>query len=70
MYVLVILAVVVTTSGTQPLTRPEIEYYTSKEQCAKYGEKHIKEFLQNIGQEPALLAAKCVKVGELDGDPA
>lgn len=70
MFVLIVVTVMMEVNGPQLATRPEIEYYTSIEQCQKYGVNHIKEFLATLPKEPALIAAKCVKVGKMDGDPA
>lgn len=70
MFILVVVAIVMTQEGPQVLTRPNVEYYQSRESCAQYGAKHIKEFVSDLKLEPAVLAAKCVKVGEMDGDPA
>lgn len=70
MYVLIVVGLMMETTGPQFVTRPKIEYYQSKEQCQQYGLAHIKEFMAGLPKEPVLFAAKCVEVGQMDGEPA
>lgn len=70
MYVLVLLAVIVTPDGPLAITRPYMEYYKTEADCKKLGVRHVKEFMAGFEKEPMLLAGKCVQVTEIEGDPA
>lgn len=71
MYVLILFAIIVGPDGKPlPITRPDIEYYQTEDDCKKFAGKHIKEFFGSFETEPVLSAGKCIRVSHIEGEPA
>lgn len=73
MYVLVLVAVYYIADSQPPIavvTRPTMQYYTTKEACNADGPKQASKFMGMMPKEAIGYAGKCVEVSGVSGDPA
>lgn len=73
MFTLVLVAVYYIADAQPPIaaiTRPTLQYYTSKEACNADGPKQATKFMDEVPKGAIGYAGKCVEITGVAGDPA